>query len=276
MKLQSVNLGFGSKSKKSESEKSSNIFLCALGSATLGATVGAVARNYAPASDEFFHKISDSSDKKQELQDAVNHFIEEYSAIEIEDARILKTVLQSPEIQAEAPAIQGTGIKDLLQEETVKPITDADSVETRNAVKVIRTHFLEEIKDAKVKNSLPEKFESISHIANENLTKAKTAIFVRDNLIKYKNQLKGISDNGQKNISEIQSHMGQSTEGTPQMRKELAKAFNSMIIASKKSQRSIVLWSVLPGLALGALGMGISINRRLQKDFDKTKSSVAI
>lgn len=272
MKLQPVGLSFCAEPKKNESENSSKIFLCALGGSTMGAAAGALARNYAPVSDEFFHQVSTgSSDKKQDVDEAVNNFVESYSASEIDEARTLKTVLLQADIAAETP--QGKGIAELLADNTIKPIGKDDSEEVNNAYKALHTQLAQEIKTAKEQKNLPEKFESLSLMASENHSKAKQGIFVRDNLQQFKKQIRGLSDDGKQNIAEIKNQIEQTSGGTDEMKKELSSAFKSMVRIAQKTQRPIEAWTIIPGIISGLFGMGVAVNYRIQKDLAKNKKN---
>jgi len=273
MKVQNVGLCFSQKPKKDETTNDSDIFLCALSGSVVGAASGALARNYAPVSDEFFYNAStQSTAKKTEVEEAVNSFIDNYSVVEIEDARVLKTVLQHSDIQSKQPQIEDKGISALLSEESIKPISKEDSQELNNAVKALHTQISQEIKEADEKKTLPEKFESLSAMASDNLTKTKRGIFVRENLQKYKKQLHGLSDEGKENISAIKESIANSTEGSAEMRQELGSAFTSMVKVAQKTQRPVEFWVLVPSIISGILGMGAAVNHQLQKDLVKNKT----
>ncbi len=267
MRVQNVNLGFCAEPKKNESVKNSNIFLCALGGSLIGAAGGAVARNYMPFADEFTSK---SAETKREIEESLNNYIDDYGSLEIDEARALKTVLKQPDVAVH----QNSGLKidDILEDDSIKVVEKEDNEELQSTFKALHSKISEEIKDAEDKKNLPEKLKSINEMTSDVHSKAKQAVFVKENLRKYKNQIKGLLSGGDKTISSVTDKIEKSTEGSDEMRKELGGAFNNMIKTAKHSQRPIEVWTIIPAIAFGLLGMAFAVNRQLKKDiFDKTK-----
>lgn len=264
MRVQTVNLGFCAKPKKDESSKSSNIFLCALGGSVIGATGGALARNYVPFADEFSQK---SSDSKREIEESLTDFADDYSLLEVQEARALKTALLQPNIAAYQD--KGAKVEELLKDDSIKPVGQEDSEELQSTFKSLHSQISEEIKDADAKKNLPEKLKSIDSMALEVHAKAQKAIFVRDNLKKYKNQIKGLSTGGEHTISSIKNKIAETKDGTAEMREELGTAFNYMIKAAKNSQRPVEVWTIIPGILCGIFGMAVAVHGKLKKEMSK-------
>lgn len=269
MKVHNMSLGFCAKSKKDESANS-NIFLCALGGSAIGAAGGAVARNYVPFSDEFSSK---SVESKHKIEKSLDNFIEDYSLLEIQEARALKTVLIQPDVSVYKD--QSLRIKELIEDESIKPVGQEDSEELQSTFKALHSQTLDEIKEAETNKTLPDKIKSIDEMTLDVHSKAKTAVFVRENLKKFKNQIKGLVNGGNQSLSSIRSNISTFNEGTTEMKKELNSAFDYMIKSAKNTQRPIESWTIIPGIVCGFLGMGIAIYSQLKKDIINNKKEPA-
>lgn len=260
MRVQNIrSLGFGKKPDVNESEKNPSMIVSTVLGASVGAIGGSVARNYMPVSDEFFHRTATSDlEDKVKVESAVNSFIENYAASDIESTRVLKTALI---IDKDSP-LKGHGISALLQDSSVKPVDESDSDELSRSVKALKAQFEEEIKEAKAKNLLSQKIESIDEMAAEKLSCTRKAFFVKENLLDLKDKIKGLSEEGKENIQSIKEHIKDLHSGTPQMREELSTAFSEMVKVAKKAQRPVEAWVVLPAVVAGLCGMGWAVKKQ--------------
>lgn len=272
MRVQRVDLGFGKKPKKNESEKKPNIF----GSATLGATFGAVSgslvRKYAPVSDEFFSKIAaEDSDRINEVERNVSDYTNFYGASEIEEARILKTALLQEDLKAQLPKEEPEGIKAILNDEQIKPIVDQDSDELKNAYKALHVQLKDDLSNINDKEVLEMKVSNLSQMSSDTLDRAKQAIFVKDNLIKSKSQLKGLSETGTEGIKKVFENIKNIKEGSDSAKSELKYAFGKMLQVAKKSKRGAETWVLIPAVLFGIAGMGLAVNKQANQELAKEK-----
>lgn len=262
MRVYNIGLGFGAKSKNNESFRNSNIFLCALGGTLAGATGGVLARNYVPFGDEFSRK---PSEVRREIEESLSNFADDYSLVEVQEARALKTALLQPDIAAHNDK-KNLKIEALLKDESIKPVGAQDSEELQSTFKALYSQLSEEIKEAKSKNNLPEKLKNLDDMALNVHSKAQKAIFVRKNLKEYKEQIKGLAKNGKDTITSIKQKIEISKEGTAEMKQELGTAFDYMIKAAKNSQRPVEVWTIIPAIICGIAGMGLAVYNQLKKD----------
>jgi hypothetical protein len=268
MRVQSVDLGFGKRPKKNECEQKPNIFFATTLGATFGAISGSLARKYTPVSDSFFSNVAqDDSDKKNEVEKTVNEYIDSYGNSEIEEARVLKTALADSELQAQSTGIKGKGIVDLMKDQSIKLISDDDTDEVKNSYKALRAQIKEEVADLKEPELIQNKYENLSGLSSETLQRAKQAIFVKDNLQKYKSQIKGISDKGEEGLKSVTQKVKNHPEGTEQMKSQLNYAFSKMVVAAKKSQRAPETWVLIPAVIGAVLSMGLAVNAKAKKQF---------
>ena len=267
MRVQNIDLGFGKKPKKDESVKNKNVFVYSIFGASLGGTSGAIAQKYAPISDDFFCKISKAeSEKIETVEKTVNEFIENYGTLEINNARLLKTALLHPEIKKALSITENNDINNLINDEKIKIISPEESEELNNSCKNLHAQLKENIVGTNNKEEIEFKSKEIGADALEKLSLAKEKIEIRENLVKYKNEIKGLSQNGTENIRSIKQKISPQNHG-------LRSAFNKMVRTAKMTQRPVELWVAIPIILSGLLSTGLAANYRLQHQIYKDKQT---
>lgn len=253
MKVQSINLAFGKRSKPKAGENGPNVFgLTTFGIAT-GAISGQLARNYFPVSDEFFQGVSNDNP----VQKSMSQFIQDYALSEIQDARVLKTALTvvRADIETILPELKNKGISDLMNEPEIKIIDKNDSEELNNALKVLNADLLKDLA-IKDKNELLNQFENTSDMASSLFVKAKKGILVKEHL-------KGLSVNGLEAIKGAKSKIQNNKECSKEIQNEVFSAFENMLQAAKVSQRPPSLWVAIPSVVVGFSSMVWAVNRKM-------------
>jgi len=271
MKVQNINLAFGKRSKQNAGENGPNVFaITTLGAAT-GAVAGHLSKKYLPVSDEFFFGVSNkNSIEAQSVKSLVNQFVQDYSLTEIQDARVLKTALSSvgAQVTAIVPELKNKGISDLINEPAIKIVDKNDSEELNNSFKVLQADISKDL-EIKDKKELLHNFENISDMASNLLSKAKHGLVVKENLEKYKQNLKGFSENGLETIKSTKFKIQNNIEFPKDIQRGVFQSFKEMVQTAKVSQRSSDIWVALPSVVLGLASMTWAINTKMSKENKK-------
>lgn len=263
MKVQNVSLGFGQSPKTNAGENSPNIFMMTTSGVAAGAIAGQLARKYSPVSDEFFFDTAKkNSDEKISMQNLVSQFIKDYSLSDIQDARILKTALDSQNVKQIVPKLQNQGILELINEPLIKKIGRGDSSELRNSLAVLRATLVKDLALTD-ENERLNKFENTSDMASDLFTKAKNGIQVKEHLQNYSQNLKGLAENGKDSIQSVKTKIADNADIPKPVKEELLRAFGDMVQITKLSQRSPGLWVAIPSVALGVVSFIHSVNRKM-------------
>lgn len=265
MKINNVNLAFGKRSKQNASEKAPDVFFMTTSGVATGFIAGHLAQKYLPVSDEFFFGAGDkNSVKKQAIKNTADEFVEKFSIIEIQDARVLKTALVAvePEVKKILPELKDSGLSNLLKESTIKIVDKNDSEELKNSLEVLKSDIVKDLA-SQDKKELLSKFENINDMAENLVVKARYGIAVKENLEKYKQDLKGFSEHGQDTISSLKVKIKNNKQLSQDVQNGVFKAFKDMVQISKVSQRPPSSWVALPSIILGLGSLGWAVNRKM-------------